>query len=104
MAVLMVCYKSGVRFDERYYLATHVPLASAYFAPFGITGAEVVRFSEVGGQAPVYQMMIAARFETMAGLQQAMGDPGLAKVLADIPNYYDGVPDVLIGEALTLPA
>jgi uncharacterized protein (TIGR02118 family) len=104
VAVLKVCYKSGVRFDEQYYLSTHIPLAAAYFARFGIRNVEVVRFGEAAGQAPVYQVIITAHFETMAGLQQAMSDPGLANVLADVPNYYDGVPDVLVGETLALPA
>lgn len=103
MSVLMVCYKSGVRFDEQYYLSTHIPLAAAYFTPFGIKDVEVARFSEVGGQAPVYQVTITAHFESMAGLQEAMANPGLAKVLADVPNYYDGVPDVLVGDTLALP-
>ena len=103
MSVLMVCYKSGVRFDEQYYLSTHIPLAAAHFASFGITGVEVVRFSEVAGPAPVYQVMLTAHFESMAGLQQALSSPGMAGVVADVANYYDGAPDILVGETLALP-
>ena len=103
MSVLKVCYKSGVRFDEQYYLSTHMPLAAAYFTPFGLKQVEVVRFQDVAGQPPVYQVIITVHFESMAAVQQALSDPGLAKVLADVPNYYDGVPDVLVGEPLALP-
>jgi uncharacterized protein (TIGR02118 family) len=103
VSVLKVCYKSGTRFDEQYYLSTHMPLAAAYFTPFGIKNVEVVRFHEVGGQPPAYQVIITVHFASMAGVQQALSDPGLAKVLADVPNYYDGVPDVLVGEPLALP-
>jgi len=28
----------------------------------------------------------------------------MAEVLGDIQNFYDGMPDVLIGEVVTLPA
>jgi uncharacterized protein (TIGR02118 family) len=103
VSVLKVCYKSGVRFDEQYYLSTHIPLAAAYFSRFGIKQVEVVRFHDAGGQPPVYQVIITAHFESTAGLQQAMSHPDLAQVLADVPNYYDGVPDVLVGEPLAVP-
>jgi uncharacterized protein (TIGR02118 family) len=103
VSVWKVGYKSGVRFDEQYYLSTHIPLAATYFSKFGIKDVEVVRFHETGGQPPVYQVIITAHFDSMAGLQQAMSHPDFEQVLADVPNYYDGVPDVLIGEALTLP-
>ena len=103
VGVLKVCYKSGVRFDEQYYLSKHIPLAAAYFMPFGVKQVEVLRFSDVNGQAPVYQVMITVHFESMAGLQQALSSPGIAEVIADVANYYDGAPDLLVGAPLALP-
>jgi uncharacterized protein (TIGR02118 family) len=103
VAVLKVCYKPGVRFDEQYYLSTHVPLATAYFTRFGVTQVEVLRCYGLSDLPPAYQVIITARFSSMAGLQQALAHPDLAQVLADVPNYYDGVPDVLVGEPVAMP-
>ena len=36
MNVLRVCYKTGVRFDEAYYVAKHLPLAGSICGPFGL--------------------------------------------------------------------
>jgi uncharacterized protein (TIGR02118 family) len=100
MTVLRVCYKSGVRFDHDYYVSRHVPLAAEVFGPHGVVHIEVVK---VATSTAPYQVMFSAYFESDTGLQNAMQSPRMREVLGDIPNYHDGSPDVMIGEAVAVP-
>lgn len=104
MTVLRVCYKQG-RFDEKYYVSKHLPLAGSAMGPHGVTRVEVVKvLPSPDGSTPPYQMIFSAYFDSPANLQRAMAEAGARGVLADIQNFHDGTPDVLIGEVLTLPA
>ena len=105
MTVLRVCYKHGVRFDEGYYLSKHLPLAGSVMGPHGVKSVEMVKVTATAdGSKPPYQVMFSAYFESAAGLQNAMQSPRMGEVLGDIQNFYEGVPDVLIGEVVSLPA
>jgi uncharacterized protein (TIGR02118 family) len=55
------------------------------------------------GSAPPYQAMFSAYFESAAALQSAMADPRMREILGDIPNYYDGMPDLMVGTVVALP-
>ncbi|MGD0962660.1 MAG: EthD family reductase [Candidatus Acidiferrales bacterium] len=104
MTVLKVCYKHGVRFDEKYYLSKHVPLAESAMSRHGLKGVEMAKITATpDGSKPSYQVIFTAYFESPAALQNAMQDPRMGEVLGDIANYYDGMPDVLIGEVVALP-
>lgn len=48
--------------------------------------------------------MFSADFESAAALKNAMQSPRIGEVLGDIQNFYDGMPDVFIGELVALPA
>jgi uncharacterized protein (TIGR02118 family) len=104
MTVLRVCYKQGVRFDEDYYISKHLPFAAGVMSPHGLTNVEMVRVTKTAdGSKPQYQVMFSAYFESGAGLQNALESPQMGGVLNDIQNFYDGMPDVLIGEVVALP-
>lgn len=104
MTVLRVCYKSGVRFDEGYYLAQHLPLAGRILGPHGVKSVEVLKMTAAGAGAPApYQVMFSAYFESAVALHNAMQDPRMGEVTGDIANFHDGIPDVLIGEVVPLP-
>jgi uncharacterized protein (TIGR02118 family) len=104
MTVLRVCYKSGVRFDESYYLSKHMPLVGGIMAPFGVRNVEIVRVGpNPDGSKPQYQFMFSAYFDSPAALQKAMEGPRMPEVMGDIQNYYDGAPDLFIGEVVALP-
>ena len=105
MTVLRVGYKSGVRFDHGYYTSRHLPLASEIMGPHGVTNVEIVRFGpNPDGSQPAYQVMFTAYFASAAAVQSALQSPRMAEILADIPNYHDGAPDLMIGEVVALPA
>jgi uncharacterized protein (TIGR02118 family) len=76
MAVLRVCYKQGVRFDEAYYLSQHLPLAGSVMGPHGLTGVEVVKVNATAaGSTPPYQLMFTAHFASETALRNALQDP-----------------------------
>jgi|HubBroStandDraft_2_1064218.scaffolds.fasta_scaffold666633_2 uncharacterized protein (TIGR02118 family) len=104
MTVLRVCYKQGVRFDEDYYISKHLPLTAGVMGPHGLKNVEMVRVTKTAdGSKPPYQVMFSAHFESGAGLQNALQSPQMGSVLNDIQNFYDGMPDVFIGEVVALP-
>ena len=101
MTVLKVCYKHGVRFDERYYLATHIPLVGGIMGPFGVKKTEVVKIAGAAdGSTPPYQLVFTAYFDSADALQKAMTNPRMPEVIGDIAKFYDGMPDMMIGEVL----
>ena len=106
MTVLRVCYKHGARFDEGYYISTHTPLVHAVMGPHGAKNLEMIKVTTTTGAAtiPPYQVIFSAYFDSPAGLQAAMQDPRIGEVMGDIANFHDGVPDVMIGEVVALPA
>ena len=105
MTVVRVCYKSGVRFDHAYYSSTHTPLVMDVMGPHGLTNVEVVTIGpNPDGSRPPYQVMFSAYFDSPAAVQSAMQSPRISEVMGDIANYYDGIPDVMIGEVVMLPA
>jgi uncharacterized protein (TIGR02118 family) len=104
MTVLRVCYKQGVRFDESYYLSKHLPLVGGVMGRYGVKRVEMVKVTTTAdGSKPPYQVIFSAYFESAEGLQNAMQDPKMGEVLGDIQNFYDGMPEVLIGEVIALP-
>jgi uncharacterized protein (TIGR02118 family) len=104
MSVLRVCYKHGVRFDAVYYISKHLPLAAGVMGPHGVKNVEMVKVTKTAdGSKPPYQVILSAYFESAAGLQNAMQSPQMGGLLSDIQNFYDGMPDILIGEVVTLP-
>jgi uncharacterized protein (TIGR02118 family) len=104
MTVLRVCYKQGVRFDQNYYISKHMPLVSRIIGA-AVQNIEVVKMaSAADGSAPPYQMMFSAYFDSPAALESAMQNPRMPEVLGDVKNFYDGMPDLLIGEVVAVPS
>ena len=69
----------GATFDHDYYRDKHVPLA---VKSWGLDSAEI----DKGIDGP-YVAAVHFRFPSMDALQQAMGAPGTADVMADVANY-----------------
>lgn len=105
MTVLRVCYKHGVRFDEGYYLSKHLPLTGSVMGAYGVKSLEVVKVTTTAdGSTPPYHVIFSAYFESAAELQNALQGPRMGELLDDIQKFHDGMPDVLIGEVVALPA
>jgi uncharacterized protein (TIGR02118 family) len=103
MNIFRVCYKSGVRFDEAYYVAKHLPLAASVCGPYGLKSVKVAKFwATPDGSKPAYQVMFSAYFESVSDIEKMLASPRIAEVMGDIANYYDGTPEILIGEVMEL--
>ena len=80
----------GATFDHDYYRDSHVPMVQE---KWGLDGAEVDR----GIDGP-YEAVVHFRFDSQDAFQAAMGSPGTADVMADIPNYTTITPVIQISE------
>jgi len=100
MIVVRTCYKHGVRFDQEYFVKKHMPLAARAMGPH-VAKVEMMRVTgSANGSVPPYQLVMSVYFESQAKLQEAMGSPAWQQVMSDVPNYYGGTPDVLLGEVM----
>jgi uncharacterized protein (TIGR02118 family) len=101
VAVISVCYKHGVRLDEQYYLAKHVPLVERVWGAQGLERVEVRKLTTAAdGSAPPYQIIFSMYFPSLETFQAALQHPTSAEVMSDIRNYYDGTPDIFLGEVI----
>jgi uncharacterized protein (TIGR02118 family) len=101
MKVLRVCYKSGVRFDEAYYVATHLPLSASVPGPHSLKRIEMTKVTaSADGSAPPYQVIFSAYFNSAEDVQKALQSPRMSELVGDVPKYYDGAPDIMIGEVV----
>ena len=95
MIRLSVFYPSGEgsTFDHDYYRDHHVPLA---VKTWGLSGAEI----DKGVDGP-YVAAVHFRFDSAEALGAAMGNPGTADVLADVPNYTNITPVMQTSEIVS---
>lgn len=100
MIVVRTCYKHDVRFDLDYFTNKHMPLAARAMGPH-VAKVEMMRVTgSANGSVPPYHLVMSVYFESQAKLDEAMGSPAWQQVMADVPNYYGGTPDVLLGEVV----
>ena len=102
MVLVSVLYPNqpGSRFDERYYLDTHIPMVRRRWEPMGLTELRLLRGTNTpdGGAAP-YRVMALLTFESGEALQKASAAHG-AELFGDIPNFTDVQPVAQVNEAL----
>jgi uncharacterized protein (TIGR02118 family) len=69
----------GATFDHDYYARQHVPLC---LSTWGLDDAQI----DKGLDGP-YVAAVHFKFESLDDMQQRMGSPDTAKVVADVANY-----------------
>lgn len=86
MANLVVSYprREGATFDPDYYRDTHIPLVEAAWSASGMTGADILWPAD---DSQPHAAMVVLRFRDSAAIDAALGAPGTAGVMADIPNF-----------------
>jgi uncharacterized protein (TIGR02118 family) len=98
---LQVLYPTAndTTFDHDYYASTHTPLVGAHMGPH----VESVTISKglAGGPdtPPGFHLIATVHFADQAALDSAMAAAG--PVLEDIPNFFSGAPQMLIGEVIS---
>jgi uncharacterized protein (TIGR02118 family) len=91
-------FKAGARFDYHYYETSHLPMALALLGPV-VRRATVTRGVAPGPPwpAPAYAAICRFTCKSVAAYEHAML-PHLARLQADLANYSDCEPVVMIGE------
>ena len=99
MAVsLQVLYPThdGTTFDHDYYVAKHMPIVDEHMGPH-IESVLIVKGLAGGPDVPPgFHAIATMTFKDQAALEAGLGAAGPA--LADIPNFFSGQPQMLIGE------
>lgn len=103
MIVVTVMYPNteGSRFDQDYYLATHMPLVQEKWGGMGLQDSKVLK--GVGGGAPgqpaKYQVVTQMTFDSMENFAAA-GKAHGAEIFADIKNFTDVQPVMQVNTPL----
>lgn len=95
---LQVLYPTAddTTFDHDYYINTHMPIVDEHMGPH-IDNVIVIKGLAGGPKTPAGFHAIATMiFKDQAAFDAAMG--ASKPTLSDIPNFYNGKPQVLIGE------
>jgi uncharacterized protein (TIGR02118 family) len=99
MTAITVAYKSDVKMNADYYYNSHVPMVETLLVSQGLRSAEVRKIvgTPTGVPAP-YQIITTLYFDNVIDFTNAMSSNDGRAVQADIRNFYEGTPDIMIGE------
>lgn len=86
------------RFDLDYYVTSHLPLVRKLLAPMGMRSLTYTAIPPADqASPPKYRLIAELRFDDLAATQRALAAHG-AETQADIPNFTDVAPTILIGD------
>lgn len=88
----------GTSFDYDYYAETHMALVAKHMAPFAVSVQAVKGLAGGPDAPPEFYAVATMLFESQEKLQAAMA--GAGPVTADIPNYTNTKPQLLVGEVI----
>ena len=98
MISVVVLYpnKAGSKFDLDYYVRRHLPLVRDRLQPMGMRSLTYTVEHAMDPKAPpqAYRLSAELRFDDMESATRAHGP----ETQADIPNFTDVAPVILIGE------
>jgi uncharacterized protein (TIGR02118 family) len=102
MISVIVLYPNepGSRFDMDYYVNRHLKLVRERLEPMGLRTIRLITESALDSSASpqVYRLVADLRFDDMDATRLALSAHG-PETQADIPNFTDVAPVILIGEA-----
>jgi uncharacterized protein (TIGR02118 family) len=102
MISVIVLYPNepGSRFDMDYYVNRHLKLVRDRLEPMGMRSMTFIVESAMDPTAPpqTYRLVAEIRFDDMEAARRALTAHG-PETQADIPNFTDVAPVILIGEA-----
>lgn len=86
----------GAQFDIAYYRSTHIPLAMRVMKAASVILIEGV---PMGSSPSPYAMIAHFQFPSPEALQAGLADPAMAEVRADVANFTDIQPTVMLGKS-----
>lgn len=105
MVRLTVLYprSESSHFDMDYYLQTHIPLAKQLLTPLGLVRIDLEEGLAGGAPdaPPAYHLIGSLSFDTIEDLQRTIENHG-EKLMADIPNYTNSQPQLLISRVIEI--
>lgn len=100
-AIIMYANERDVKFDETYYMQTHMPLVEKVWKSYGLNSWHVTKFPQALDGAPSkYLIMATLQWASEEALQTALESPESGIVFGDIPNFTNKRPDTLAGAIL----
>ncbi|KAJ5969479.1 hypothetical protein N7501_005727 [Penicillium viridicatum] len=100
-AIVMYPNEADVKFDESYYMKTHMPLAERTWKSYGLISWRVTKFpTALDGSPSQFLIMATLEWESQESVQAALQSPGTAAVFGDIPNFTNAKPVTLAGSQL----
>lgn len=99
MIAITVAYPAGNKMNTDYYYGSHVQMVENTLTEYGLKASEVRKIvgTPTGDPAP-YQIITTLYFESMQAYSSAMASDAGRHVLSDIKNFFEGMPDIMIGE------
>lgn len=95
-----VVYPADCKFDEDYYLKTHMPLVAKKFGPHGLKTWRITRLEHADpSQKAPYKIQADLIFPDAGAARKAFEVEG-KEVFGDIPNFTDGAATLMIGEII----
>jgi uncharacterized protein (TIGR02118 family) len=89
----------GVTFNHDYFAETHLPLVRQHFSPHGLIDVTASKGLAGGADTPPsYFAITTMLFPDQASVHAALG--AAEPVLADVLNYTNCHPEVLIGSVM----
>ena len=100
MIAITVGYRSGVTMNADYFVSFHIPMIENTLTEHGLLRTEVRKIvgTPTGEPAP-YQYITSLYFENMSTFSSAFASDQGRAIVSDNSNFYDGLPEIMIGEA-----
>jgi uncharacterized protein (TIGR02118 family) len=86
----------GARFDISYYCDTHIPLVMEVMKADSVILIEGI---PMGAAAAPYVMIAHFQFASAEALKAALDNPRRAEVQADVANFTDVKPTLMLGKS-----
>lgn len=98
--IVLYANKPGSRFDMDYYVNRHLKLVRDRLEPMGMRSMTITTEAALDPAAgpQAYRLMADLRFDDMEATRKALTAHG-PETQADIPNFTDVAPVIMIGEA-----
>ena len=92
----------GSKFDQKYYMETHIPMATRRLKPHGLVRVEVDKGISTANPKEAAPFFVVAHlvFNSIEDVHKGFQAVGL-DLAGDIPNYTDIKPQIQISEMLS---
>jgi len=84
----------GARFDANYYRSSHIPLVMKVMKA---TSVMLIEGVPMGSSPAPFAMIAHFQFASSEAITAALANPGMAELRADVANFTDIKPTIMLG-------